>query len=67
MGRFPAHHISKKRKNKHYGVNHTIPEYNSPVKYSIFPSLFFLCSNPEEPEAAEWVEEEEEVMNKVDK
>ena len=60
MGRFLALHNSKKRKSQHCGISHTIPDYN----ILAMPSLFFLCSNPEEPEAAEWVEEEEEEEEK---
>lgn len=54
MGRFLALHNSKKRKSQHCAISHTIPDYN----ILAMPSLFFLCSNPEEPEAAEWVEQE---------
>ena len=59
MGQFPTLRNAKKRKSQHsqhYGISHTLPDY-SILSVS---SLFFLCSNPEEPEAAQWLEEEEE-------
>lgn len=56
MGQFPTLHNAEKRKSQHSSISHTL------LNYSILSvsSLFFLCSNPEEPEAAQCLEEEEE-------
>ena len=55
MGQFPTLHNAKERKSQHSSISQTLLDY-SILSVS---SLFFLCSNPEEPEAAQYLEEEE--------